>query len=215
MLAKCSFIKPDTCYFRKTDQINVTFKKHNYYTSIISYFMGKHKKAYFLISDKRCVLLCINIMHNLFWNINYIFQNTVICIFSQNKTSEGISIETKNYVRWFTARHIKYIWFFFFLIFYITWKILASHTRLWVRRKLPLKVLSLQNMNKKNSSRRVYIPIRVHLRQNRVHWKAEGKIKERKAQVRHALDNTACILTAMCATRKRKATSIRYLLISF
>lgn len=108
-----------------------------------------------------------------------------------------------------------YIYINFFQIFYITWKILASHTRLWVRRKLPLKVLSLQNMNKKNSSRRVYIPIRVHLRQNRVHWKAEGKIKERKAQVRHALGNTACISTAVCATGKRKATHIRYLLISF
>lgn len=48
----------------------------------------------------------------------------------------------------------------------------------------------------------------MHLRQNRVHWKAEGKIKERKAQVRHALGNTACISTAVCATGKRKATHI-------
>lgn len=97
---------------------------------------------------------------------------------------------------------------------YRTWKILVSHTRLWVRRKFPLKVLSLQNMNKKNSSRRVYIPIRVHLRQNCVHWKAEGK-RQKKAKMRHALGNMACISTAGGQSGRRKATNIRYLLIRF
>lgn len=141
--------------------------------------------------QRKCILLKLWYTVVMPFQIKYISQNMGICIISQlitkQKTFEDTSIETKTILctLHISLQHMLNMFKslkHFSQHFHVIWKILASHTRLWVRRKFPLKVLSLQNMNKKNSSRRVYIPIRVHLRQNRVHWKAEGKRRDRTKQ---------------------------------
>lgn len=60
----------------------------------------------------------------------------------------------------------------------IHWTLLPSGrepTRLWIRWKFTLKILSLQHMNKEDTCRWVHVPVRVHLGEKSVHWKQGGR----------------------------------------